>query len=102
MHGRGALLTKVYTGECVLYEGYWCNGKKEGKGRVTSPIGTVYEGGIKDNMCHGEGVYLFEQGNVINRYEGQFEGDLMNGTGTIYYTDGTKYVGEIKNDRKHG
>jgi hypothetical protein len=33
---------------------------------------------------------------------GQFEDDKMNGKGTFYHADGSKYTGDMVNNRKEG
>jgi hypothetical protein len=35
-------------GKYAVYEGYWRNGKKEGKGRIINREGIVFEGCMKD------------------------------------------------------
>ena len=37
-------------GENGKYEGYWVNGKKNGRGRFTYPEGDVYEGDWVDDI----------------------------------------------------
>jgi hypothetical protein len=57
--GRGSHLTRLSNGECLFYEGYWKDGKKEGKGRLINVDGSVYEGDMKADRVHGMGVVTF-------------------------------------------
>merc|ERR1711973_1039557 len=52
-----------YTGSS--YEGEMKNGRMEGKGEYTLPpsLGTKYEGEMKDGMFHGEGTLYFSNGS---------------------------------------
>ena len=45
------------------------------------------------------GVMDYKSGN---RYEGDWDGDYVNGKGIMYYNDGSKYDGEWENDLEHG
>lgn len=101
-HGRGSLLQKFFDGTCVLFQGYWRNGIKEGRGRVISTIGNVYEGEWKNGQCEGKGIYIYGPGDDRLRYEGDFVNNWMNGRGTLYFRDGSKYVGQMENEVRHG
>ena len=62
-------------------------------------------------MCiqQGHGVHIWylirdEESHYAlrNYYEGNFVNGRRNGFGTFYYSSGTKYIGEWKEDQKHG
>ena len=66
---------------------------------VTFPNGDRYEGGFRDGLFDGWGVYYYHNGD---RYEGTFSGDMKNGRGTYTYNNGDKFIGEFGNDMRHG
>ena len=45
------------------------------------------------------GSYPFDDGS---KYVGEWKDDGMNGQGTYTWSDGAKYVGEFKDGKKHG
>lgn len=47
----------IYTWKTgAVYEGYWKNNKRNGKGRMTNPDGKVYEGDFVENVKQGYGT----------------------------------------------
>jgi hypothetical protein len=110
-------------GSDLIYEGPTINGKKEGAGALKNRQGEkVYEGSFKDDLYHGEGTQLdngfifrgsfslgkksafgtiFSQDNKY-KYEGNWEEDMKSGHGSETYPDGSHYIGEFKNNKKHG
>lgn len=62
----------------------------------------IYTGDIKNNVPHGEGIFVFEHEMGGWTYTGQWEAGHMNGTGKREWTSGYKYEGEYKNDLMHG
>ncbi len=49
----------------IVYEGYFKNGKKEGKGLETGNNGLKYEGDFNNNIRHGKGELHFQQRHYI-------------------------------------
>ena len=97
------------------YEGDFVEDDAEGQGRYFWTDGRKYVGQFKDNSNHGRGELFFEPDDVLGRerYDGQwtrnpnftestFNGGVMDGFGTLYWTDGTKYVGHFANDGPNG
>lgn len=104
-----------------LFEGYFLNGKKNGRGKYTWANGNVYDGNWVDGKCTGkgriswssgaffdgewldgtmtEGKYSFADGSV---YEGSFKNGKYDGYGKRIYKDGEKYEGQWHDDKKHG
>lgn len=59
---------------------------------------SVYDGNIIDGKKHGYGTYTFDG----SKYVGEFKDDMADGQGTITWSDGNKYVGEWKDNKRHG
>lgn len=57
---------------------------------------------IEGNCQNGFGTYIYERSNLYDRYEGQWENGLMNGSGKLYFSNGWTFDGEIKNDSIRG
>ena len=105
-----------------IYEGYWKDGKRNGKGRYIFNNKKYFIGDSKDGKWHGYGVMYFEDGNRYegkwkdnkfhgkgvsyatngDRYDGEYRNNLMNGQGTYYWTDGRIYKGEFKGGNING
>ena len=119
-HGKG----KCTFEDGFVYEGYWKNGKREGKGKFTYPNnkdyaegmwkndlmnglgvmdidGEYYEGEFKNHMRHGKGTYLWKHNK--NTHEGMFKNNLRNGFGRYFNNEeGSVNEGMWKNDQMHG
>ncbi|XP_048223501.1 radial spoke head 10 homolog B [Perognathus longimembris pacificus] len=77
----------------VSYMGYWCDGKKHGKGTVYyNQEGTSwYEGDWVHNVKKGWGIRRYKSGNI---YEGQWEDNLRHGEGRMrWLTTNEEYMG---------
>ena len=61
----------------TFYEGYWLNGKRNGKARTINIKKLSYEGQMKDNLRSGHGVWT----RTEYKYTGQWANDLFNGQG---------------------
>ena len=48
---------------------------------------------------NGDGIYTWSDGE---KYVGGYKNDKKHGQGTYTWADGSKYVGEYKDDKKHG
>ena len=78
------------------YVGLFATGKPS-KGKMFYPNGDTYEGDFHKCVPHGKGVWKEKNGT----FEGDFEdGAFVNGT--ISYSDGTKYIGQMKDNQKTG
>ena len=94
-NGRG-----VYTWSSGnRYEGYFLDGKRNGRGVYTWQDGTRYEGDFVDGKLNGRGVYTWSSGN---RYEGYFLDGKRNGRGVYTWQDGTRYEGQFRDGKQHG
>ena len=65
----------VFTCTHCIYEGYYANNKRHGKGKETDNYGNIYEGDFA-------------------------EGDFV--SGKVSYANGDVYIGNCKNDDRHG
>ena len=54
---------------------------------------------IEGSCDSGRGTYIMINGT---KYVGEFKDNQMNGIGTLTYTDGTQYVGEFKDNQMNG
>ena len=76
-------------GEDRTYEGYWVNGKMEGKGKLKLKDGSFYDGEFKGGKRWGSGLYIW---NKEKYYKGNWINDKQNGFG-LYYKNGKKIKG---------
>jgi len=81
------------------YYGQLKDGKRHGKGTITSSGGQKYVGYWKDDQYHGKGTYTWPSGQ---KYVGDWKDGKQHGKGTLTYPDGQKYVGDWKDDKQHG
>jgi len=76
---------------------------------------SIYEGECQNGLRHGKGVFVFKYYDTIHKkiqnqmnimtqqkYVGEFAFNKPNGYGTMYYTNGNKYVGFFKEGVKQG
>lgn len=65
----------------------------------TYPARRTYEGGHRDDIPDGRGIFTDENGTV---YDGEWKDGLPNGQGILTFADGLVYEGGFKDGRKHG
>lgn len=80
------------------YVGGWLNGKPHGKGLLTTPKGTTYEGDFVEGAFTGTGTLKSQKGVVC---VGQFLNGKVHGQATLT-TATTTYTGAYRNDQRHG
>ncbi|KAL4498019.1 hypothetical protein ABPG72_014876 [Tetrahymena utriculariae] len=114
-HGRG----KFFYGDGGSFQGEWQNGHMNGYGVLYYPSqNKAYEGEWDDDKFNGKGImynerpaelvgtFNYHNMNEINdywiKYEGDFKDDFKNGVGTLYLSNGERYIGRFKNDMVHG
>jgi len=93
MWGEGVLADTLTNS---VYSGSWVEDRREGFGRLQHEHGE-YVGNYLSNKRHGQG----KESDV----EGTFEGLFNNGervSGRMNYLSGAVYIGELKDDLKHG
>ena len=107
----------------AIYDGEWKNGKEHGHGRLSWPkVGGEYVGEFKDGIRSGFGHYSFSGGSSYSGEQKIIEGyPYYHGKGTYTNQDGSRragywekgllvkgidgpegYIGEFKNNLKHG
>ena len=117
-HGQGT----YYYKNGNIYSGEWQNGKKHGKGTLTFKSGKVQKGNWKNdkfietsskktfskkqikanqtNKCPSSG-YKDNCIGIINhnngRYEGNFKNNKKHGSGSYYFSNGDRFIGDYKN-----
>ena len=110
MYGKGKYTcgpgaTAMFEGECdqrqdivngLIYDGVWDDDQFR-KGKITYTDGSVFEGGLKDNL-RSQGQYYFANGCV---YDGLWKYDTFH-KGKMTYTDGTTYEGEWRDCKFNG
>ena len=94
-HGYG---TMTYTSGDV-YKGDWVDGNKHGKGILTTSEGEIFDCEWENDIKRGHCAHIYTDGTKVT---GKYLGDIIK-TGTIKYTNGDIYKGEIQDDiEKHG
>tara|TARA_Y200000002_G_C22681415_1_gene664214 strand:+ start:284 stop:1867 length:1584 start_codon:yes stop_codon:yes gene_type:complete len=103
-----------------VYEGYVINYNRNGKGKIVYKNGDFFDGYWLNDMRSGYGTYISNE----EKYTGEWANDKKDGIGIleykdfiieskwledvennsckIYYNDGSKYIGEVKDHKKHG
>jgi len=56
-----------------------------------------YVGEYKDGKKHGQGTYIWSNGD---KYVGEYKDGEVDGQGTYTWSDGSKYVGEYKDGKR--
>ena len=115
MNGRGE-------SEMTPFGGELRRGRYSGNVRVTNEDGSYYFGEMMDDLFHGTGKFVYENGdqvvgqfhrgectyghvtycNVGATYSGEVIGRTPHGMGTMWYIDGSCYHGYWMNGIKHG
>ena len=89
-------------GSVQLYTGQWHAGRREGLGLMVYADDAEYRGGWKAGERWGLGVFKAELGGVeYYGYEGEWEGDLPQGSGTLRCPHFI-YEGEVQGGLMHG
>jgi len=102
------------------YEGEWKDNRRQGQGTLEFGDSCTYTGSWNLDQYDGEGMVQSEQsskladmssinlfalgefisGNII--YRGTYASGRQEGTGSLRYADGSVYIGEFKNNTRHG
>lgn len=87
----------TYTYSNGIYVGEFKFGDRTGQGIYKFFNGDVLEGGWRNNLAHGKGKYLWNDGSS---YVGDFQDGEMHGQGSRIYLNGDKFVGTYKNGQR--
>lgn len=82
----------------VHYDGQWAANQKHGRGRLEFLRGAFYDGAFEHDVFCGRGLWRVADGT---EFEGRFVQNFLV-DGTVRYTDGSVYVGELSKHRPHG
>ena len=82
-----------------LYDGYFLDGIREGRGKYNYTNGDKYDGEWKQNMKHGIGKMVY---NKKGEYHGYWENGRRHGEGMFTYPNGDVYSGWWKFGEKEG
>lgn len=82
-----------------VYDGMWKDGKRCGRGRISWSNGASFDGEWHDGKKHGRGTYTWADGTY---YEGEFADGNFNGFGKKVYSSGDVYEGQWKDDKRTG
>lgn len=94
-HGMGIM--KYDSGR--IYEGFWKNDLRDGKGYEIFPNGNIYEGDYFIGKPNGSGIFKWKDGEI---YDGQWKMGLKHGDGLWKGSKGDSYLGEWKNSKPNG
>ncbi|XP_009580721.1 PREDICTED: radial spoke head 10 homolog B-like [Fulmarus glacialis] len=86
----------------VSYIGYWCKGKRHGKGTIyyDQEHTSWYSGDWVNNVKEGWGIRCYKSGNI---YEGQWEKNVRHGKGRMrWLTANQEYMGQWVYGIQHG
>eukprot|EP01036_Dinobryon_divergens_P030018 gene30018-39205_t len=96
-HGYG--IYKYRKDEGTVFEGQWCRGVRQGKGKITYRDGSFYRGDFNKDQMWGKGIYVGSDGT---QYDGEWRANMRQGMGTSLETDGCIYHGQFWGNMKHG
>lgn len=87
------------------YKGMWMAGVPHGRGKMSWIDGSCYEGEFVKGQFHGYGQMFWPKNSTVTyekTYDGEwFEGHMC-GHGTMRYGQGDEYVGNFRDDMRHG
>ncbi|XP_074961129.1 radial spoke head 10 homolog B2-like isoform X1 [Phalacrocorax aristotelis] len=98
-HGFGFFRSGTHP---VSYIGYWCKGKRHGKGTIyyDREHTSWYSGNWVNNVKEGWGMRCYKSGNI---YEGQWEKNVRHGKGRMrWLTANQEYMGHWVYGLQHG
>lgn len=79
------------------YNGNFVKDKRTGDGTFNFYNGDSYKGYFKDNKFEGQGTFTYENGDV---YKGEFKEGLKHGEGVFIYVNKDKFEGHWKNGKR--
>ena len=99
LDGKGKIIKIEDNGDKIIYEGDIKNMKKDGKG-IEKNKNYTYLGSFKDDLRHGKGKIIFNEGEEY--YEGEFTNGKMTGYGFYKWANNNTYKGQFLDGNLHG
>ena len=84
-----------------IYEGQLVMGQPNGFGSHEFLDGNIYEGQHKNGLAHGHGTMRYKSVGNLDQYVGHWKSGKRDGFGTLILEDGTRLVGNWKDDNFH-
>ena len=79
---------------------------RDGSAKATYPNGSSYEGSFHEKKKHGQGLYIWtdgeEEGKEICRYSGAYDNGKRQGLGKMTFPDGSYYHGMWEDNKRCG
>ncbi|CAD8075849.1 unnamed protein product [Paramecium primaurelia] len=98
-HGEG--IEYLINGD--VYKGQYVNGKPEGVGEYQWSSGSYYNGTFSNGLRHGKGLWIKDRNATLtDNYDGEFVNDKKCGYGVYKWAKGSKYEGNFYDDLRHG
>jgi hypothetical protein len=70
-----------------------------GKAQVQYPNGDIYDGYFKDGLREGKGIYTYSDGN---KFDGEWKNNKKTGIGKMTYGAYAEYVGHFEEGKRDG
>ena len=100
MHGYGKIFCNLFN-----YHGEFSEGKFNGVGKLTFNKTYILDNIGRTNDLFNDkesDLYKYFFNNLIINYEGEFIDGKISGNGRAEYYNGEFYIGELKNNKRHG
>ncbi len=96
---HGGLGVSYYPDGSVCYKGPWVMDEQHGVGKTFWKNGSLqYQGHFQHGKKEGVGVQHWATGT----YEGEWANDMPHGNGCWSWKDGAKFVGTMRDGKRHG
>jgi len=84
------------------YQGEFLDGAASGLGTWFTPTGDTIYGEFRDHKLHGDATWSFKHSRTLLKMIGQFRYGYANGTGTVFFTDGSRLKTRFQKGYPHG
>ena len=94
----------MYYADGSVYDGQWKAGRRHGHGKMTwlkEGVSYTFDGEFRDDLKDGHGIYTWpdpDDPTKHYRYTGNFLKGKRNGYGQCFYPNGSRYVGDYKDN----
>lgn len=83
-----------------VYMGQFKDGQPHGEGKSYWPNGDWHKGEYFQGVKHGAGLYIWSKEE--SSYQGYWENNVRTGKGTFKEKSGDSYIGDHKDEKRHG